>query len=109
MASTDRSLVEGIRSGESFDAKLCGNAVCVETGDSELADLNRSEELKFLAPEAWYNSPRETDPSPARIPQTTQIGASKLPRKVRQRRARFLQSCSEPEVDKKRLDKKAPR
>jgi hypothetical protein len=106
--SMDRSPVEVIVSDNSFDASHCGNEACVESGEAGLADFDRPEQSKFLAPEVWYESACATDPSPAQIPKNPQFAESKLLREVRERRARFLQSCSEPEDDKKRLVKNAP-
>jgi len=105
----DISPVEGADSLHEVDASRCRNEACVENEEAGLADLQRSARSKFLAPEVWYKSPGEPQPSLAQTTQNPQVSASQLPREVRERRAKFLQSGGEPQVDKDRLVNMKPR
>jgi len=107
--SMDISPVEGASSFHEVDASRCCNEACVEYGETGLADSERLVRSKFLAPEVWYESPGEPQPSPAQTTQNPQISATQLPREVRERRAKFLQSGGEPQVDKERLVNMKPR
>jgi len=82
---------------------------CVETEGQGAGDNRAAEISEFTPSKVFYeheSGPQVAQPQPSHA---SQITTAKLPREVRERRAKFLQSGGEPQVDKERLVNMKPR
>jgi hypothetical protein len=82
---------------------------CVETEEQRAGDKRGAEIPEFTPAKVFYERECGIQPASTQPSHVSQITTPKLSREVRERRVCFLQSCSEPEDDKTRLMKKAPR
>jgi len=104
-----RSPNRGNISGDEIAATNCDDTTCVEIDGAELAHKGAQEKANIPPAKLWCEPESKAAGRPSQASQIPQTATSKLPREVRERRAKFLQSGSEPEADKKRLVLLKPR
>jgi len=84
----------------------CETIACVETGSFQ---SGLKDEKKSVPDKVFYDTEHKGPQAQRESPQIAQTTRSKLPREVRERRARFLQSSPEPRADEMRLVRSRPR